>query len=124
MAAALKLISHKLCPYVQRAVIALTEKGVPFERIDIDLANKPEWFLKVSPLGKVPVLLVDEQPIFESAVIVEYLEETQPHPLHPSDPLRRAQHRAWVEFGSSILSDVWTVETTADQAAFESKRKM
>ena len=48
----LKLISHKLCPYVQRAVIALTEKGVPFERIDIDLANKPEWFRRVSPLGK------------------------------------------------------------------------
>jgi glutathione S-transferase len=53
----LTLISHKLCPYVQRAVIALTEKGVPFERIDIDLANKPDWFLKISPLGKVPVLL-------------------------------------------------------------------
>ena len=55
--AALKLISHKLCPYVQRAVIALTEKGVAFERIDIDLANKPDWFLKISPLGKVPVLV-------------------------------------------------------------------
>ena len=46
MAAPLKLISHKLCPYVQRAVIALTEKGVAFERIDIDLANKPDWFLE------------------------------------------------------------------------------
>ena len=54
-------ISHKLCPYVQRAVIALNEKGVPFERIDIDLANKPDWFLKISPLGKVPVLLVDDR---------------------------------------------------------------
>ena len=72
----LKLISHKLCPYVQRAVIALTEKGVPFERIDIDLANKPDWFLKISPLGKTPVLQVGEPPIFESAVILEYLEET------------------------------------------------
>ena len=49
-----RLISHKLCPYVQRAVIALTEKGVAFERIDVDLANKPDWFLKVSPLGKPP----------------------------------------------------------------------
>src|SRR5689334_11332704 len=54
----LKLISHKLCPYVQRAVIALTEKGVPFERIDVDLASKPDWFVKISPLGKTPVLLV------------------------------------------------------------------
>ncbi|MGG6499047.1 UNVERIFIED_CONTAM: glutathione S-transferase family protein, partial [Bacteroidetes bacterium 56_B9] len=79
--------SHKLCPYVQRAVIALTEKGVPFERIDIDLDNKPDWFLAVSPLGKTPVLLVGDQPIFESAVILEYLEDTQPKPLHPADAL-------------------------------------
>src|ERR1700758_1695749 len=91
MAGHLKLISHKLCPYVQRAGIALTEKGVPFERIDIDLANKPDWFLKISPLGKTPVLVVGENAIFESAVILEYLEETQAHPLHPSDALRRAE---------------------------------
>ena len=64
MAAPLKLISHKLCPYVQRAVIALTEKDTAFERIDIDLANKPDWFLKVSPLGKTPVLMVGEHAIF------------------------------------------------------------
>src|SRR6201995_1115806 len=69
----LTLISHKLCPYVQRAVIALNEKGVPFERVDIDLANKPDWFLKLSPLGKTPVLVVGEHAIFESAVILEYL---------------------------------------------------
>lgn len=84
----LTLISHTLCPYVQRAVIALTEKGVPFKRIDIDLANKPDWFKALSPLGKTPVLQVGETAIFESAVILEYLEETQPHPLHPSDPWR------------------------------------
>ena len=60
MAVPLTLVSHRLCPYVQRAVIALTEKGVPFERIVIDLANKPDWFLKISPLGKTPVLLVVE----------------------------------------------------------------
>ena len=94
MTAALKLISHKLCPYVQRAVIALTEKTVPFERVDIDLANKPDWLLKISPLGKTPVLTVGKHAIFESAVILEYLEDTQAFPLHPSDPLRRAEHRA------------------------------
>src|SRR3954466_14787775 len=97
-APALKLISHKLCPYVQRAVIALTEKGLPFERIDIDLANKPDWFLKISPLGKTPVLVVGDKAIFESAVILEYLEEPQPHPLHPAGALTRAEHRGWIEF--------------------------
>jgi glutathione S-transferase len=128
MAAPLKLISHKLCPYVQRAVIALTEKGVPFQRIHIDLANKPDWFLKISPLGKVPVLLVTtekgEVALFESNVICEYIEETQGRPsLHPSDALVRAEHRAWMEFGSAILGDLWGLETTTDAATFESKRQ-
>jgi glutathione S-transferase len=121
MAARLKLISHKLCPYVQRAVIALTEKGVAFERIDIDLANKPDWFVAISPLGKTPVLQVGEVPIFESAVILEYLEETKPHQLHPADPLRRAEHRAWIEFGSAVLSDIAGFYAAADEVTFKAK---
>ena len=121
MSAPLKLISHKLCPYVQRAVILLSEKGVPFERVDIDLGNKPDWFLKISPLGKTPVLLVGDKAIFESAVILEYLEETQPKPLHPKDALTRAEHRAWIEFGSAVLSDIWGLETAPDEAALKIK---
>src|SRR5215472_495199 len=121
MAAALKLISHKLCPYVQRAVIALTEKSVAFERIDIDLADKPDWFLKISPLGKTPVLMVGEHAIFESAVILEYLEETQANPLHPADPLVRAEHRAWIEFGSAVLSDIAGFYAAPDEASFKAK---
>ena len=117
----LRLISHKLCPYVQRAVIALTEKGVPFERIDVDLANKPDWFLGVSPLGRTPVLQVGDTAIFESAVILEYLEETQPKPLHPADPLRRAEHRGWIEFGSAVLNDIAGLYSAADEAAFKAK---
>ncbi|MBR0818220.1 glutathione S-transferase family protein [Bradyrhizobium liaoningense] len=128
MTTSLKLISHKLCPYVQRAVIALKEKGVPFERVDIDLANKPDWFLKLSPLGKVPVLVVatdkSEVALFESNVICEYIEETQAGlKLHPADALKRAEHRAWMEFGSAILGDLWGLETTTDPATFESKRQ-
>jgi glutathione S-transferase len=102
----LKLVSHTLCPYVQRAAIALQEKGVPFERINVDLANKPGWFLEVSPLGKTPVLLVGDQPVFESAVICEYLEETVEPRLHPQEALRRAQHRSWIEFASAILNGI------------------
>lgn len=123
MTAKLKLISHALCPYVQRAVIALTEKGVPFERIDIDLNNKPDWFLKISPLGKVPVLMVGDKAVFESAVILEYLEETLPNPLHPKDALARADHRAWIEFGSAVLGDVWGLETAVEETTFKAKAK-
>lgn len=118
----LRLISFDLCPYVQRAAISLHEKGVAFERVTIDLAAKPAWFLAISPLGKVPVLVADGQPIFESSAILECIEETQGQPLHPADPVRRAQHRAWIEFGSSILADIWVLETTADATAFEAKR--
>lgn len=100
------LISHPLCPYVQRAAIVLAEKGIPFERKDIDLANKPDWFLKLSPLGKTPVLLVDGEAVFESAVICEYLDETAAPRLHPNDALRRARHRSWMEFGSAVLNTI------------------
>lgn len=117
----LKLISHKLCPYVQRAVIALTEKGVSFVRIDIDLADKPAWFLAISPLGKTPVLKVGDAAIFESSVILEFLEETQPWPLHPADPLKRAEHRSWMEFGSAVLSDIAGFYGARDEAAFRAK---
>ena len=119
--ARLRLISHKLCPYVQRAVIALTEKGVAFERVDVDLANKPEWFLRISPLGKTPVLQVGDAAIFESAVILEYLEETEPKPLHPAEPLRRAEHRSWIEFGSQILNDIAGLYGAVDENAFAAK---
>jgi glutathione S-transferase len=121
MAAPLKLISHKLCPYVQRAVIVLREKGVPFERIDIDLSNKPDWFLKISPLGKTPVLVVGDKAIFESAVILEYLEETQANALHPADALERAEHRGWIEFGSAVLSDIAGFYAAKDEATFKTK---
>ncbi|MGV6876197.1 glutathione S-transferase family protein [Pseudochelatococcus sp. B33] len=125
--AKLTLISHHLCPYVQRAAIALAEKGVPFERRYVDLSAKPDWFLAISPLGKVPLLIVKqddgtEAALFESAVICEYLEETQPGaPLHPADPLARARQRGWIEFGSSILSDLWGFETAKDAATYEAK---
>ena len=119
----LKLISHHLCPYVQRAVISLTEKNVSFERVDIDLGNKPDWFKEISPLGKTPVLLVGTTSIFESAVILEYLEETESHPLHPPDPLKRAEHRSWIEFGSALLNDIAGFYAAADEASFSAKTK-
>ena len=116
------LVSHPLCPYVQRAAISLSEKGAPFERIDIDLADKPEWFKAISPLGKVPLLRVrrngDETVIFESAVILEFLEETQANPLHPADPYARAQHRAWIEFGSAILNAIGRFYSAPTEAGF------
>lgn len=124
----LTLISHPLCPFVQRAAIVLLEKNVPFERSDVDLANKPDWFMALSPTGKVPLLKV-EQPysadviLFESSAICEYLNETQDGvSLYSSDALSRAQQRAWVEFGVAVLSDAWQFLNAKESAVADDKK--
>lgn len=123
----LHLISHDLCPYVQRAVIVAAEKGVKLERTFIDLAAKPSWFLKLSPTGKVPILWVTDDAdaghvLFESAAICEYLDEISPSPLLPVDPLARAKARAWVEFASSTLADIAGLYGAPDAARFDVKQ--
>ncbi|WP_256478909.1 glutathione S-transferase family protein [Chroococcidiopsis sp. CCMEE 29] len=119
----LELVSHHLCPYVQRAVILLLEKDIPHQTIYIDLANKPDWFRQISPLGKVPLLKVGAEVLFESAVICEYLDETTPGSLHPLDPFEKAKHRAWIEFGSSILVAMANFFNAPTEEPFEQKRQ-
>jgi glutathione S-transferase len=117
-----ELISNHLCPYTQRAAIQLAEKGLAYERVYIDLANKPEWFLKVSPLGKVPLLRIGDASIFETSVICEYIEERERSPaFYPSEPLDRARHRGWAEFASAVIADVFAFYTAPNAAAFERK---
>lgn len=123
----LRLISHILCPYVQRAVIVATEKGISFERVDIDLAAKPDWFLAISPTGKVPVLEVSEadgtvQILFESAVIAEYLDEISEGRLLSESPLERARERAWVEYASATLGDIGRFYSADSEASFAAAR--
>ncbi len=94
-------------------------KNVGFEVTYIDLRAKPDWFLAVSPHGKVPVLLVDDQPLFESNAIAEYLDETVPPRIHPEDPIKRARNRAWTDFVadfSSALSGIYYTKTRDSMA--------
>lgn len=115
----LVLISHHLCPYVQRSLITLAEKRIPHQRRYVDLGNKPQWFRELSPLGKVPVLQVNgEAVVFESAVICEFLDEVTPDSLHPFDPLAKARHRAWIEFGSQLLNDIARLYNASAEATF------
>ncbi len=116
------LISHHLCPYVQRAVIVLTEKGIRHKRTYIDLAAKPDWFVAMSPLGRVPVLMAGDAVVFESQVIAENLDETTQGSLHPSDPLEKARHRSWIEFGSETLSAIGAFYNAKEAQAFAEKR--
>ncbi|OEC33232.1 glutathione S-transferase [Pseudomonas cuatrocienegasensis] len=126
--AQLTLISHPLCPFVQRAAIVLLEKNMPFERIDVDLAAKPDWFLALSPTGKVPLLKVGlsdraDAILFESIAICEYLNETQGGAsLYSDDALCRAQQRAWVEFGGTALTDAWLFLNAQDLVTADDKK--
>lgn len=122
--AKLHLVSHHLCPYVQRAVIVLSEKDIPFERTYIDLAKPPSWFVTISPLGQVPLLQVGAEVLFESASICDYLDEVYgDYCIHPVDPLQRAKHRAWVEFGSAILDAIWGFYTAVDSKTLKLKAR-
>jgi glutathione S-transferase len=79
-------------------VIVLRAKAVKFDVTYINLREKPDWFLEISPHGKVPVLDVDGQPLYESNAISEFLDETVKPQLHPTDPVQRARNRAWTDF--------------------------
>ncbi|MBL4905820.1 MAG: glutathione S-transferase family protein [Sneathiella sp.] len=122
----LTLISHILCPYAQRVSISLMEKGMEFTRINVDLSDKPQWFRTLSPLGKVPLLKVktmdQETILFESSVILEYLEETGPISLYSKDPLQRAQERSWIAFGSAVLNDIAGFYSAKSDDLLEIKR--
>jgi glutathione S-transferase len=85
------------CPYCARARIALAEKGVEYETVEIDLDDRPSWIYEKNPLGRVPVLEDDAFVLPESAVINEYLEERYPEPpLWPADAAERALGRLLV----------------------------
>ncbi len=112
---AIRLISFKTCPFVQRAVITLKHKQIDFDVDFIDLAAPPDWFLEMSPLGKVPVLEVDGEILFESAVINEYLDDITGGELQPDDPLARAKNRAWIEFASDMLGNLYQMKMSKDE---------
>ena len=105
-----KLVSFKVCPFVQRVAITLQYKGIDYDIEYIDLGSPPEWFLAISPLKKVPLLIVDSTVIFESAVINEYIDEAYQPMLHPEDLLLKAINRSWIEFSNNI--SLYTFELT------------
>ena len=99
-----RLVSFTTCPYVQRALLVMREKGADVEIEYIDPDDRPDWFWKKSPRGKVPLLLVGDTALFESQAICEYLEEAHPEPaLMPTDLVERARDRAWFGFAGDVL---------------------
>jgi len=93
----LTLYDAARCPYCARARIALAEKGLEYEVLEIDLSDRPQWIYEKNPTGRVPVIEEDAWILPESSVILEYLEERYPEPpLLPPDPADRALARVWI----------------------------
>ncbi|KAH8360462.1 hypothetical protein KR200_005580, partial [Drosophila serrata] len=122
----LRLYSMRFCPYAQRVHLVLNAKKVDYHTVFINLTEKPEWLVEVSPLLKVPALQLvaekDQPSLIESLIIAEYLDEKYPqNPLLPKDALKRAQDKILLERFSGItnafmkilmqktgLDDFWT----------------
>jgi len=93
----IKLYSAKGCPFARRTRVVLHEKGIDFEASEVDFRNKSDEFLEASPTGKVPVVVVDGDSLYESNVVNQYLDEVHEEPrLMPGDPKARAYARIWM----------------------------
>ncbi|MDP8949063.1 MAG: glutathione S-transferase family protein [Actinomycetota bacterium] len=118
-----KLYNTQRCPYARRTRMVLHEKGVDFETYEVDLANKSEEFLGVSPTGKVPVIVVDGDSIYESNVVNQYLDEVTDEPkLMPQDPKRRAYARIWMAFADTDFFPAVFVASVGRERGFPEER--
>lgn len=117
----LELISFKLCPFAQLSTILLNKQGIEFETTYINPMDPPDWFKELSPTGQVPLLKVDEEIVFESRVIAEFIDEISTTSLHPEDPLTRANNRSWMAFAGTLFDDLFNI-VVGDEDKFNSAK--
>jgi glutathione S-transferase len=102
-----KLLGSFGSPFVRKAVVALTEKGITFEHEQTIPFGAPPEYRKISPLGKIPAYQDGDRTLADSSVIVAYLEKIKPEPsLYPSDPYEYARALWFEEYGDGGLAPV------------------
>lgn len=113
------------CPFCHRALLTMEQKRLAYDRIYVDLKNKPAWLLEANPAGTVPVLKVQEQYIPDSDVIVEYLEEKFPLPSVPADPEGlQSGSGIFGAFRARLLNTDTSQESTLEKALHEEIMKL
>jgi glutathione S-transferase len=118
-----KLYNTQRCPYARRTRIVLYEKGIDFDVHEVDLENKSEEFLKASPTGKVPVVVLDGDSIYESNVVNQYLDEVTDGPrLMPEEAKRRAYARIWMAFADTDFFPPLFVASVGRERGFSEER--
>ena len=115
----MKVVSFKICPFVQRVTASLIAKGLPYEIEYISLKDSPKWFLEVSPNLQVPLLMTDSGvTLFESDAIIEYLDELYPPLQKDLSAEQRAINRAWSYQASKHYLVQCSVMQSADEQTF------
>jgi len=118
-----KLYSAKGCPFARRTRVVLHEKGTDFEVREVDFRNKSEEFLEASPTGKVPVMVVDGDSLFESNIVNQYLDEVYEEPkLMPVDPKARAYARIWMSRADDDFYPQVFVSSVGRERGFSEER--
>ncbi|XP_061645000.1 glutathione S-transferase omega-1-like [Phyllopteryx taeniolatus] len=103
-AGSIRLYSMRFCPFAQRTRLVLNAKGIKHNIVNINLKDKPDWFLEKIPVGQVPTLETSAgEVIRESTITCEYLDEAYPRKkLLPDTPFGKAQHKMLMENFSKI----------------------
>lgn len=121
----IKLYGFRICPYVERINILINEHKLNIPKEEINIRNKPSWFAEQVPSGKVPALVVNDRVIFESTVILDYLDAfSQNKSLYPEDLLLKHYSKSWIEFGSQIITDNYNLILARDYATLNNQKKM
>lgn len=130
----LKLYDYPDCPFSQKVRVVLAEKDLEFERVFVDLRRgdqKQSDFLRMNPYGKVPILVDDDEVIYDSTIINEYLEEEYPLPaLMPEDSQGKAKVRLLEDFcdnsfippTTQLLAQLRKPEAEREQARVDQSR--
>lgn len=117
----IELLGYELCPFTQRINIILTEKNIPHKTTYIDIFNKPEWFNTISPLKEIPVLKFNNKVIFKSNAICEFINDILALELYPKDIFKLANSRAWIEFGHSLIMDIYNMSISQNEKEYSEK---
>ncbi|XP_025086039.1 glutathione S-transferase omega-1-like isoform X2 [Pomacea canaliculata] len=120
-----RLYSMRFCPFAQRARLVLAHKRVHYETVNINLKNKPEWFLERNPKGLVPTLEDDGKVVYESLIVCDYLDDIYPHPrLTPADPFQKALDAMFLDYFNNMVSPSIFKLLRSDGKDEEAKNKL
>ncbi|ABW31510.1 glutathione S-transferase family protein [Acaryochloris marina] len=120
----MKIVSFKICPFVQRVTALLEAKGIDYDIEYIDLSHKPQWFLDLSPNAQVPILITDDDDVlFESDAIVEFLDEVVGTPLSSDNAVKKAQDRAWSYLATKHYLVQCSAQRSPDAKTLEERSK-